>query len=85
MTTLDQRIYRADKRMVQAKCAKWSQLWCAMFYRLVDRRNAMAMVRAVRSPPANRDLASGAASVAYRGVTTSGSNATTDVRGGANQ
>jgi hypothetical protein len=48
MTTLDSRIYRADKRMVQAKCAKWSQLWCAMFYRLVDRRNAMAMVRAVR-------------------------------------
>jgi hypothetical protein len=46
--TLDLRIQKADRRMVQAKCEKWSQLWCAMFYRLVDRRNAMAMVRAVR-------------------------------------
>jgi hypothetical protein len=81
MTTLDSRIYRADQRMVQAKCAKWCRLWRRMFYRLVDRRNAMAMVRAVRSPPANRDLASGAASVAYRGVTTSGKHPTTDVVG----
>jgi hypothetical protein len=48
MTTLDSRIYRADLRMQSALSPKWSQLWCAMFYRLVDRRNAMAMVRAVR-------------------------------------
>jgi hypothetical protein len=48
MTTLDSRISRADRRMVQAKCEKWCLLWRRMFYRLVDRRNAMAMVRAVR-------------------------------------
>jgi hypothetical protein len=46
--TLDLRIQKADRRMVQAKCPKWACLWCAMFYRLVDRRNAMAMVGLVR-------------------------------------
>jgi hypothetical protein len=55
VTKLDSRIYRADQRMVQAKCAKWCLLWRRMFYRLVDRRNAMAMVRAVRHPGSARD------------------------------
>jgi hypothetical protein len=85
MTTLDSRIYRADQRMVQAKCEKWCLLWRRMFYRLVDRRNAMAMVRAVRHPPITRDANGGLRQVGQWPVeATSGKQITTTVCGSAN-
>jgi hypothetical protein len=83
--TLDLRIQKADRRMVQAKCEKWACLWCAMFYRLVDRRNAMAMVNSVRMKKPALGTGSGlSAARGPQGVAGLERQSTTSVCGSAN-
>jgi hypothetical protein len=57
------RISRAYQKMLSAKSLRWKRAWADGFIAAVSAQNARTMVGLVRSPPANRDLASGAASV----------------------